>query len=225
MERHLIRTGVLRCCAFAAGIGLHGPHPAVAQNNAQEQMEVIQAPSRPTTQRDTQRPAAQSSAAPVLQKSPSELGIPPSAIRDGIYGAAMEMVMGSTPVTLVVLGEGTTTLYLADGGEISGGGLDSAVRKASADFLSAARTMKAQFRTARGPASNDGKTVSFSLLTTNGVMRVEAPLQQLSAQKGPLAPLFTRGQNVVTELRKVSERPPQKMASGSVKQTYPVPTR
>lgn len=162
-----------------------------------------------------------------------QLGIPASAARDGVYGATMEMTVGKTPVTLVVLGEGTTTLYIGSSGEISGGGLDSSVRTASTGFLDTARKVRLRFKPStshRFPASD---RVAFTLMTTKGVMKSEAPVTVLAGGGDPLSPLYIHGQRVVTELREISERadgsgatsPATKNYSRAMPGTTPASTR
>lgn len=213
MNRSNRVTGVIFAAVLCNGL-LCFSNPAAAQNR-----EYLQGPSHSAggTVVTPRRPVADSAEVPSAPAAAAaqtggaaptfeQLGIPASAVKDGVYGATMEMTVGKTPVTLVVLGEGTTSLYLGNSGEISGGGLDSSVRTASTGFLDTARKVRLRFKpsTANTPRSSD--KVLFTLMTTKGVMKSEARVATLSAGTDPLSPLYDRGQKVITELREISER-------------------
>ena len=73
-----------------------------------------------------------------LTVSAADLGLAPTADRMQVWGVLMETGFPEAVATLVVLGDGTTSLYFSNGGGIIGAGEHDAVRAAARELLSSA---------------------------------------------------------------------------------------
>ena len=125
----------------------------------------------------------------------------------GTVGALMETGHQGAVATLVVLADGTTSLYLSNGGGIIGAGVHVPVAEASSAFLQAAeRDTALMQRTVAYPLPRL-KHTCFYVLTTSGSWTAESLAQDLGNNRLPLSPLFHLSHAVITAVRQNS-RPP-----------------
>ena len=73
----------------------------------------------------------------ILTLDPASMHLAPSAEHPHVYGGLMEMGMGGDVASLVVIADGTTSLYWSTGGGIIGAGLHQPVKGPSKGFLAA----------------------------------------------------------------------------------------
>ena len=139
----------------------------------------------------------------VLALKPGEIGLSPSESPSRVWGVVMETGMDRGYYTLVVLGDGTTSLYFSNGGGIIGAGERESVQAPSREFLAAGN----QFAAAATPATDTAPPrqgfTKFFLLTFDGLRTYTAPELALVEEHDSLSPLFYAGQSVITQLRLV----------------------
>ncbi|PKO23036.1 MAG: hypothetical protein CVU38_06310 [Chloroflexi bacterium HGW-Chloroflexi-1] len=91
-------------------------------------------------------------------------------------------------------------------GGVIGGVSHESVQAASKRFVSSAQQFTDKMNAATAyPLPAVGK-VRFYLLSPQGVLTSEADEQDLGEERNELSPLFYAGQDVITELRTVSEQ-------------------
>lgn len=141
-----------------------------------------------------------------LTIGPAELefdGRPPR-----VWGAIMDVGQPSGEVTtVVVFADGTTSLFSSDGRGIVGAGSQRAVRRASDQFLEAARGSSHAMAEAAGdafPLPGSGR-VRFHLRTSGGVRVAEAGVAELTAGGHALGPLYAAGQVVLRQVKPLSQ--------------------
>lgn len=140
-----------------------------------------------------------------LTLSPSEIGVSPSPETPHVWGVLMETGYPEALATLVALADGTVSLYLGHGGGIIGGGEHANVRQAGKALLSSAEQHLAKLSpTTLFPLPNVGR-VRFYVLTFSGALTADVDENELGQRRHELSKLFYAGQNVITELRKISE--------------------
>lgn len=139
----------------------------------------------------------------VLQVSASQLGL--QIAPEEPYGVLMETGYPKAAVTLLSLGEGTTSLYFSNGGGIIGGIGHASVRAASQKFISIAGQYSKDMKpTKEYPLPEIGQ-VRFYVLTPSGVRTYQAQEDDLGYKRDQFWPLFYSGQEVLTELRLTTE--------------------
>jgi len=141
----------------------------------------------------------------VLSLSPTDLGISPSQQLPNVWGILMEMGYPETLAGLVVLADGTTSLYLGYGGGFMGGGEYESVRTASARFLSVADRYHTELQTTHTFPYPDVGRVRFYVLTFSGILFADADEKELAQKAHWLAELFHAGHGVLTELRLIEQ--------------------
>lgn len=144
----------------------------------------------------------------VLTTSPGEVGISPSEENPNVWGILMETGLpeGKGVYTLVLLADGTTSLYLSQGGGILGGGGHEAIAKATkARVTEAEKYYKELPQTTSYPLPAVGN-VRFFFLIYSGVRTVEVDQIELGENKHQLSPFFHGCHNVLTLLLKVEEQ-------------------
>ena len=111
----------------------------------------------------------------VLNLTPAEIGLSPQTFPLPVWGVVMEHGINLGFYTLVVLADGTTSLYFSTGGAVIGAGEEPGVRDASRQFLGWANRMvgSAQQAASLQPPV-DGET-RFFFLTFDGIPRTAAP--------------------------------------------------
>ena|SRR5690349_15473798 len=104
-----------------------------------------------------------------LTVTSAELGLRPDG-PDDVWGVVMETGYAEAVATLVVLAEGTTSLYFSNGGGVIGAGEHAAVREAGKVLLSTASTHVRECAPARDtPVAQIGR-VRLYLRTDGGLL-------------------------------------------------------
>jgi hypothetical protein len=141
------------------------------------------------------------------------LTIAPDALEfDGrpprVWGAVMDVGLPSGEVTtIVVFADGTTSLFSSNGSGIVGAGAQRAVRRASDEFLDAARGSSHALANAAAdtfPLPAAGR-VRFHLRTSGGVRTAEAGEDELTAGGHALGALYAAGRVVLRQVKPLSQ--------------------
>lgn len=141
----------------------------------------------------------------ILTSSPKELGFNNQNTNMKVYGVLMETGYPEAIATLVSLIDGNASIYLGHGGGVIGGVGHESVRKASIDFVKESEKYLSSMQNTKSfPYSKLGQ-VKFYLLTFDGVLTAEADEAALGEGSHKLSPLFYKGQEVITQLRKIYE--------------------
>lgn len=138
----------------------------------------------------------------ILKLSADEAGLkPPEGSQ--IWGLMMEIGYPEAVATLVTLADGTTSLYLGNGGGIIGAGEHANVREATARFLATGDTLlELLANTDNYPLPTLGQ-VRFYALTTQGVLTALVDEEKLGDDEHALSPLFFAGHAVIGEMRQI----------------------
>ena len=139
-----------------------------------------------------------------LTVSAAELGLGPTADRPQVWGVVMETGYPEAVATLVVLGEGTTSLYFSNGGGVIGAGEHAAVRAAGQTLLASAEQYLDGFTlTAATPLPGVGQ-VRFYLRTFTGTVSAEANEEDIGEGRHTLSPLFHAAHSVIAAIREAT---------------------
>jgi hypothetical protein len=109
--------------------------------------------------------------------------------------------------SLVVFGEGTTSIYFGNGGGVIGAGEHAPVRAAAADLLKAANHNLSKLSPVQAPSLPHIGEVRFYFRTHSGLYAVSAEEEQLGEGKHQLSPLFYAAHNVITAVRENTPEP------------------
>jgi len=131
----------------------------------------------------------------------TELGLAPTAGRPHVWGVLMETGYPEAIATLVVLAEGSTSLYFSNGGGVIGAGEHEAVRVASESLLSTAETQLAHLEGVVATPPPDIGRVRFYLRTFAGTVGAGANEADLGEGRHILSPLFHSAHAVITAIR------------------------
>ena len=139
----------------------------------------------------------------VFKLDPATIGISPSNYSGHVWGMIFETGIEREAYSLVVLADGTTSLYFSTGGGIIGAGEHSNVRTASKNLLLKANDAigRSTFTQAH-PLPYDGTSV-FYFLTFDGTRFYSAPESRLGNGQDKLSPLFHASHEVISELRAI----------------------
>ena len=144
-----------------------------------------------------------------IKALPHDLGLTPNPAAP-IYGVLMETGNSGAVSTLVVLADGTVSLYLSTGGGVIGGGQHEEVASAAEEMLALTNKYATEYigactATTDSPLPHDGK-VFFYLLTTNGLHLARCQETDLVDRNDPFANLFENCHAVLSELREATQR-------------------
>lgn len=134
-----------------------------------------------------------------------EIGLTRENFPNEVFGILMETGFESGNFTLLVLADGTTSLYFSNGGGIIGAGTHETVRKASSVLLSAANHYRAQTKSVSSYPYPSAGQVHFYLIGYSGVTGYTAKEEDLGENRDPLSQLFHVSHIVISELRKIEE--------------------
>jgi hypothetical protein len=140
----------------------------------------------------------------MLTASASELGLEPTEEFPLVYGALVELPINNGTVTIVAMHDGNASLYTTGTFGIIGGQAHEAVRSAAIAFVEAAQ----QYHDEAAPTTDypypQPDRARFYLLTYQGVRFIDTDMASLQSGDNAYFPLFARGNDVLTELRKVA---------------------
>jgi len=142
----------------------------------------------------------------VLSTSPADLGLTVDADPERVYGVLMETGYDAAVVTIVSLIDGTTSMYVSTGGGTIGAGEHEPVAEATRAFVAMAQVFVGQTEPTRAFDLPALGRVRFQLLTVGGGRTAEAAEDDLGFGRHPLSPLFHAGQDVITQIRLLSEQ-------------------
>jgi len=141
----------------------------------------------------------------VLGMSPEDAGLAPSPQHPRVSGLLMEMGVAEAVATLVVVVDGSVSLYFSHGGGIIGAGDHAAVRDKAEAFLAASEgSLNAMVGTPAFPPPTDGR-VRFYALTFAGPLTAEADGETLAEGSHPLSRLFVAGHEVISAIRQLDQ--------------------
>jgi hypothetical protein len=132
------------------------------------------------------------------------LGIKPGNLGVAVNGPLallMETGHKEAVATLVVVADGTTSIYLSNGGGIIGAGSHESVRRASFQLLSSvAGTTNGLALTTDFPLPKRGR-VRFYVVYPDGIRTAEASEEDLGYGRHELSSVFLEAHEVITAVR------------------------
>lgn len=139
-----------------------------------------------------------------LQLAPSEIGLSAES-RCKVWGVVMDTAMSDGGWhTLVVLADGTTSLYTSAAFGIIGAGMHESVRVASDALLAEAEQHLDLFVPATDKAVPAPGMVAIRALAFEGPRVLVAPEKDLGHGRHSAAPVFYAAHNVITAMRQVT---------------------
>jgi uncharacterized protein len=133
-------------------------------------------------------------------------------VPDGATGDAdepalvvMDMVYPGAVVSLMSATTGDASLYFSNGGALIGAGGHEKVRSAAKALVQEVARQSGQFTAVTDYAYPTGSNVRFFLRTPKAVFMAEATEESLVNGQSVLATAFVRAQDVITQLRMISE--------------------
>lgn len=140
-----------------------------------------------------------------LELDPRSVGLSPSS-GGSVWGVVMDTAMPSGHWNaVVVIADGTTSLYTGAAFGIIGAGTHESVRRASAALLAAVEANPGLFVEDPDTATPPAGEVFMRALTWSGRRRLRATEEGLASGTHPASPLFYAAQDVITQLRLIYE--------------------
>lgn len=140
----------------------------------------------------------------MLGLQPVEIGLPEKPMHPNVWGVMMDVGYENTLATLVVLADGTTSLYLGHGGGVIGAGQYEEVREVAVEVLRLAEVHRSAIdANAQQDIPRVGE-VKFHLLTYDGPVTVMVPEQDLGHNRHRLSGLFHAAHEVIARVTSVS---------------------
>ena len=142
----------------------------------------------------------------ILALNPHELGFKPEEEHPTVWGVLMELTRPEEVVTLTALVDGTTSLYFSTGGGVLGSGNHASVGKAARQMTAVGELALEYTRPVRRYPLPTPGNIRFYLLTFHGVHTVEYQETDLQNGQHALSALYFTGQDLITQVRLVSEK-------------------
>jgi len=144
--------------------------------------------------------------AKLLRAKPADFGLAATPELPRVWGAMMEMRIGAADASLVVVAEGSTSLYFSTGGGVIGGGEHESVRAANRKLLGVIEKLFPAFVAREVPVPVLIGAVSFAVFTYDGLRAARDTEERLRQKKSPLWPAYYIGQEIITALRLATEK-------------------
>jgi hypothetical protein len=136
-----------------------------------------------------------------LDLSATEIGISAENYPHKVWGVVMETGLDDGYYTLVVLADGTTSLYFSTGGGVIGAGQHAKVKAASRQFIDLGDRMVGLAQPAASKAPPAPGSTTFFFLTFDGLRSYSAKEVELGEERDALAALFHAGHGVIASVR------------------------
>ena len=142
----------------------------------------------------------------LLETDPASVGLVPSTDGRRVWAVVMDTAFPEGVASLVVVADGTTSLYTSTGGGTIGAGTHESVAVVSRAFLDRVDgALDLLVPASSFPLPTTGR-VRFCVLTFDGGRTAEADEQDLGEGRHPLSGLFLSGHDVLTELHEMDGR-------------------
>jgi hypothetical protein len=142
----------------------------------------------------------------VFGTNPTQLGLAQSGNSGSVWGMVMETGYPTAVASLVVIGDGTVSMYFSNGGGTIGLGQNEEPRKAGQALLAQAPQFVSMCQpTAQYPLPLRGQ-VRFYILTFDGAFTAEAKEEDLGRNRHALSPLFYKANDVISAWRLLEEQ-------------------
>ncbi len=142
----------------------------------------------------------------VLTTSAEKLGFSADADFPTVYGVLTEWDIDGVTATVMSLRDGTASLYTTSTFGIIGGQGHESVRQAAARHVKTANQFAKSGKPVTEFAYPKSGQVFYYLLTYNGVQLVTGDMTAIERGPDPTRPLFAAAQDVLTELRLITEK-------------------
>lgn len=142
----------------------------------------------------------------VFAVKPEQIGINRNNFPQQVWGVLMETgFKDGGAYSLVVLADGTTSVYFSTGGGVIGAGQHEQVRKASMNLLAVANHYLSSAKAVTSHPLPGAGQVTFYFLSYGGVFSYSASEESLGKGKDKLSKLFIAGHQVISEVRKLEQ--------------------
>lgn len=141
-----------------------------------------------------------------LNLKPEEIGLTKSNYSKEVFGLLFETAYSNGAFSVVVLADGTVSLYFSGGGGIIGAGQHESVREASANLLAGANQFYSQAKKTTEYPIPESEHSTFYFLTYNGVLSYSAKEIELGEGKDKLSELFHAAHYVISMLREAQQK-------------------
>jgi len=141
----------------------------------------------------------------ILSLEPHGVGLFPAPDLPTVWGLLAETGYSNGISTLVMLADGTTSLYFSSGGGFIGCGEHQHVAKASLHCLRITERYLDRMEEVDTMPLPAPDQVSFYALTYRGILRARLDEHTLDRGKHPFAGLFYASQAVITQIRLIEE--------------------
>lgn len=142
----------------------------------------------------------------IITLKPAKAGIFPMPEAPNVWGLLMETGYPNGIATLVMLADGTTSLYFSTGGGYLGGGGQPAVANATRACIAVAeRLLDAMAQTQSFPLPVNGQVI-FHALTYRGPSAAQFTESELGQGNHPFSGLFYAAHAVITQVRQLQEQ-------------------
>lgn len=141
-----------------------------------------------------------------FKTTPEQLELSLPTDKTIVYGVIMDWEMGGGIATTVAFQTGDASLYLSSGGGVIGGGQHQNVNSASKQFIRLAQTFIDKATKTEMTDLPKANEVKFYLLTNKGIYVGQEQMKNFENSSSAWLQLFEEGNNVLSELRKTSEK-------------------
>jgi hypothetical protein len=134
----------------------------------------------------------------------TEIKAPPVVPGGRALGVIMDIGYETAVLSIMGLADGTTSMYISNGGGTLGIGDHEQAAASSKRWVEVAETAPGLVEAEDDSLPAEGR-VRFNILTTGRRLEAEAPEDELASGSHPLSALYAAGQDVITEIRLVDE--------------------
>lgn len=138
--------------------------------------------------------------------TPEQLGLQIPDDKTLVYGIVMDWEMEGATATTVSYQTGDASLYLSSGAAVIGGGKHPNVNSAAKQFVDIAQVYLDKTTKTEEASLPETNYVKFYFLTNKGIYTAQEQVKNFESNSSSWLRLFEEGNNVLTELRKVSEK-------------------
>lgn len=142
----------------------------------------------------------------MLTTAPARFGITPTVDFPRVYGVLMDWPLQNCIATVVAFCDGNASLYTTSTFGILGGIGHDSVRAAATRFVQAGAQRYDESVETQDVAYPNAGQVRYYLLCFDGLRKIDTEMEALMSGKDSRIELWAAGQEVLTELRLVTEK-------------------
>jgi hypothetical protein len=140
----------------------------------------------------------------IISIDPQDVGFSQNADLPNVWGVLTEFQVSNTPITIISLADGTTSMYLGNGGGFIGAGEHEEIAALSKEMIALSESYLDKMEPSTDLNLPKQGEVNFHFLTFEGSYTISIKENKLVKKEHDFYPLWYKANDIITQIRLLS---------------------